>query len=641
MDKSEKAYNDLEKSIQDKIEKGKAGWAIGTALTGDPLLGGAMGYGLGEVAGQLGIPQALKRRFSGKLTPTRTPKPVSSQPVQTNTTATPQSRPIKRVVKKPVPPMPTSGGPIPSTSQSSTPSADTEKIRWANVQSKAPKSTVGTPPPMPENPKEEVAKPTTPPIEAKPKTKVKKPVVAAKPRRKVRAAPSVIDALGNEVGKIINDAIEGKKRTGRSGKLAVRRKSMAGTPSAVAPKQAASGVVPPTPRKKSPAPVKNIPQPAAQTTPAGGTDINSFLDNKVEEFVKTGMSKEAAIQKVYDDMLGGKETKMEKGGDRDPDTDIASGYERSSIKEGHVSPEIMRQVEAKEKMQKGGPGSGRMPGVNSVKPVRMIKPFQSMPRLPNNSGALMQGSLNKSEVSPMGEKKPIELKKALNSVGKAISMLIDLQKAEAPFVPEKGMEKDIQGLDPSTEDPNLGKWLPNAISSGGIDSLLNHPTAGAAIKGGAAEIGEKIIEKLGGDIRLNPEEVGMAVLRSISELTGEDEKLGKSWNDVSSGLITRKPIRKFAPIAPAIAATGRAVLPVVARGAAQAGGAALGDYAANKISNKLQHKAVAEPLSSKKGAMEERKPVEKEAEGEANIQAHPMNANTRDLGEKNQKTVTG
>ena len=335
----------------------------------------------------------------------------------------------------------------------------------------------------------------------------------------------------------------------------------------------------------------------------------------------------------------------------------------------------------KSKIEHGGIGSGRKPGIGSVKPIKMIKPMSTQltptnmnkPVLPGNSGALMQ-SLKKGEIKPMSEKKPVELRKAIDSVNKAINMI----KKEAPWIEEKDMVQNRDQLqqpqvsqkpiDP-VEDKyaELGKWLPSALQGGGFESLMNHPYAGKAINESAYSIGEKILSQLGNPTGVSPDEIGIAVLKTLSKLVDElgDDKLGKSWSEAASGMMTRKPIRKMNPalaaagmgaaegaakpvgeglgegLKPAAKAIGSTVgnAAKVATGpidTALAGAAKQSDYNKRFWTGKSEdmRKAVVEDTKSDAG-IPDRKPLQ-DSGGESDYKGDGTKMNVRDLAEKSE-----
>jgi hypothetical protein len=221
----------------------------------------------------------------------------------------------------------------------------------------------------------------------------------------------------------------------------------------------------------------------------------------------------------------------------------------------------------------------------------------------------------KGEVNPMKPQSPIELKKAINSVNKAIEMI----KKEAPWTKEDpsmspqqeqsgGEEKDI-------------KWLSHALEGGGLDSLSKHPVVGENIGNAADKVGSKFLEtiqsmgKEGSFDHADPKAIGLAILESIDGMAndGGDEKIGKAWTGAMASLIDKY---------------GKKVVADVAQGLAQDGG------------QEQFRKAVAEPIGPTHYPAKNKKTAKTDFGGQSEVYGDGTNMDTESLTENSKLLET-
>jgi hypothetical protein len=222
--------------------------------------------------------------------------------------------------------------------------------------------------------------------------------------------------------------------------------------------------------------------------------------------------------------------------------------------------------------------------------------------------------MEKGEVSPMKPQSPIELKKAISSVNRAIEMI----KKEAPWTKEDpsmsphqeqsgGEEKDI-------------KWLSHALEGGGLDSLSKHPIVGENIGNAADKVGSKFLEKIqsmgkeGSFDHADPKAIGLAILESIDGMANDagDEKIGKAWTGAMASLIDKY---------------GKKVVADVAQGLAQEGG---GQF----------RKAVAEPIGPTHYPAKNKKTAKTDFGGQSEVYGDGTNMDTESLTENSKLLET-
>jgi hypothetical protein len=221
----------------------------------------------------------------------------------------------------------------------------------------------------------------------------------------------------------------------------------------------------------------------------------------------------------------------------------------------------------------------------------------------------------KGEVNPMKPQSPIELKKAINSVNRAIDMI----KKEAPWTKEDPSMSPAQEQS-GGEEKDI-KWLSHALEGGGLDSLSKHPVVGENIGNAADKVGSKFLEKIqemgksGSFDHADPKAIGLAILESIDGMAndGGDEKIGKAWTGAMASLIDKY---------------GKKVVADVAQGLAQDGGQ--GQF----------RKAVAEPIGPNNYPAKNKKTAKTDFGGQSEVFGDGTNMDTESLTENSKLLET-
>lgn len=221
----------------------------------------------------------------------------------------------------------------------------------------------------------------------------------------------------------------------------------------------------------------------------------------------------------------------------------------------------------------------------------------------------------KGEVSPMKPQSPIELKKAIFSVNKAIEMI----KKEAPWTKEDPSMSPHQEQSGGGEEKDI-KWLSHALEGGGLDSLSKHPVVGENIGNAADKVGSKFLDKIqsmgkeGSFDHADPKAIGLAILESIDGMANDsgDEKIGKAWTGAMASLIDKY---------------GKKVVADVAQGLAQEGA---GQF----------RKAVAEPIGPSHYPAKNKKTAKTDFGGQSEVYGDGTNMDTESLTENSKLLET-
>ena len=224
--------------------------------------------------------------------------------------------------------------------------------------------------------------------------------------------------------------------------------------------------------------------------------------------------------------------------------------------------------------------------------------------------------MTKGEVTPMKPQSPIELKKAINSVNRAIEMI----KKEAPWTKEDPSMSPAQEQSGGGEEKDI-KWLSHALEGGGLDSLSKHPIVGENIGNAADKVGSKFLEKIqsmgkeGSFDHADPKAIGLAILESIDGMANDagDEKIGKAWTGAMASLIDKY---------------GKKVVADVAQGLAQEGGQ--GQF----------RKAVAEPIGPSTYPAKNKKQSKFDFGGQSEVYGDGGNMDTESLTENSKMLET-
>ena len=226
------------------------------------------------------------------------------------------------------------------------------------------------------------------------------------------------------------------------------------------------------------------------------------------------------------------------------------------------------------------------------------------------------GKMMKGEVNPMKPQSPIELKKAIYSVNRAIEMI----KKEAPWTKEDPSMSPAQEQSGGGEEKDI-KWLSHALEGGGLDSLSKHPVVGENIGNAADKVGSKFLEKIqsmgkeGSFDHADPKAIGLAILESIDGMANDagDEKIGKAWTGAMASLIDKY---------------GKKVVADVAQGLAQEGGQ--GQF----------RKAVAEPIGPTHYPAKNKKTAKTDFGGQSEVYGDGANMDTESLTENSKMLET-
>jgi hypothetical protein len=227
--------------------------------------------------------------------------------------------------------------------------------------------------------------------------------------------------------------------------------------------------------------------------------------------------------------------------------------------------------------------------------------------------------MRKGDIAPLPEKKPVELRKAIDSVNYAIDMI----KKSAPWVQEdKAMTPQEETS--SGGDKNMA-WLSHALEGGALGVLAKHPVVGNNIGETASKIGSKFLEtvqekgKSEDFDHADPKALGLAILEALDGIVSGsgDAKIGKSWSGVMSTLIDKYGAPAVQEIAQGMAAQKGGTSPI------------------NTV-----HKAVAEPLGAGEYTSKNKKKAKTDFGGQSEVYGDGTNMDTESLTEESKKLET-